>query len=133
MSIPVRVDPFADAIAGEGRLNGCRPLASVGENSAMALVNIIDQNIGGFRQQSDLHGFIALHHHWHAGRKAGRHRVTQSAGSAVGESALEFGLVFARQRSLLSPARWLSRIEWGLADGSRDYDPGPLACQCRIF
>src|SRR6266849_3781624 len=133
-SIPVLIDPFANAIAGEGRLNDLGPLASVCENSSMTLVNMIDQDIGGFRQHSDLHRFIGLHHHRYAGREAGRgHHIAQSAAGAVGEGALECSLVFGREGRLLSSARRFGWIEWGLADGSRDYGPGPLARQCRIY
>src|SRR5579883_3168464 len=47
--IPVLIDPFANAIAGEARLKGLGPRASVGENPSMTLVNMIDQNIGDVR------------------------------------------------------------------------------------
>src|SRR5215467_288800 len=83
-AIPVLIDPFANAIAGEGRLNDLGPLASVSKNSSMTLVNMIDQDVGGLRQYSDLHRFISLHHHRHAGREAGRrHHIAQSAGGAI--------------------------------------------------
>ncbi len=134
-SIPVVIDPFADAVAGEGRLNDLGPLASVCENSSMTLVNMIDQDVGGgLRQHGDLHRFIGLHHHRHAGREAGRrHHITQSAGGAVDEDALERSLVFGRKGRLLSSARRFGWVERGLADGSRDDGPGPLAHQCRIY
>src|SRR5262245_55691645 len=54
MSVPVLVDPSADAVAGEGGLNGCRPRPSVGKNSSMTVVNMINENVGGLGQHRDL-------------------------------------------------------------------------------
>src|SRR3984893_509138 len=133
-AISVLIDPFADGIAGEGRLNRFGPLAPVGENSSMTFVNMINQDVGGLRQHGDLHWFIGLHHQRHAGCEAGRrYHIAESADGTVDEGALEFGPVLGCQWGLLSAARRLARIEWGLANGPRDDGPGPLACQGRIY
>ena len=74
MTSAALVDPFADGIAREGRLDLGRPVASVGINSAI-VVDVIDQDIGDVGRDDDLHRFIDVHHARHARSEAVVSRV----------------------------------------------------------
>ena len=73
-AVAVGVDPAADRIADEGRLDRLRPFAPVGEDAA-GIVDVLDQEIGHLRRDEDLDRREGRHDPRHAGREAGVGRV----------------------------------------------------------
>ena len=125
-AVAVLVDPFADRIARERRIEPRRPVAPVSEDSPTMVV-IIDQEVGGFRGD-DLFLRPERHHHVrHAGREAPRGRIiAQSAVGLIREARVEHRLILGRKRCLLSIAPGSGLVVRWLARQPRDNEPRPL-------
>jgi hypothetical protein len=107
--VVIDIDPSADGMAEECRLDLLRPVAAVGENAPRHRVG--KQHVGGGRRDDDLH----VEHHGHDPRHRERHTarrrvVALSAGFYVGKARLEDRLVFGRERRLLRAAERLGLI-----------------------
>src|SRR5215469_3148658 len=120
-----RIDPAADGIAGEGALVLAlgRPVAAVGVDAPVGVVDVADQDIGGLARDHDLHRIVEAHHHRHALRQAipGRH-VADPARLHAGQIVLVDGAVLGRQRRVV-----------GLALPAIGTDALPLPLEIRIF
>jgi hypothetical protein len=132
-AVVVLVDPFADGIAHEARLDLLRPIAPVRVNAAMGVVRVIDQDIGDLRQHHDFHRAIERHHGRHARRQAfdARQPIALVALGLFGEACLQNLLVFDRERRPLSRSPGLGRVERRLATDAEPHRH-PLARKIRI-
>src|SRR4030095_6203424 len=121
-AISVLIDPFADGIAGEGRLDLLRPGPPVGIDAAR--IGVVGEDVGRVRHDDDFHREDDAHHARHAGRDAFAKRIRAlPAGALVGEISFITGLIFRRERRLLCGPYALALIPLD-ADAGR---PAPLA------
>ncbi len=100
-------------------------------------MDVVDQDVGCVRQDDDFHPpRVDAHETWHAERQA---FVGGVAGLAterlIGHISLEDGLIFRRQRRLLSTTARLVGIELEAdeREAGRHGDLAPLALQVGIF
>src|SRR5215813_417339 len=123
------VDPLADRIAHERRLDLFGPVATVGVNAA-GMLHPIDQHVGGFRRDDELNRLEAVGDERHPEAKAvGAAPIEEATLLLRFEVGLEDGLVFGRERRLLAFAPWLGRVEGGLppkSTNAEDTSPLPL-------
>ena len=120
------IDPFADRVAHIGRIDLLGPIAPIGENPPLD-VAAIDQDIGGVRQDDDLHRLEQGHDQRHAAGAAGvAARGAGAAGRLVRFIGLENGGVFRGERSLLGLAPALGRVIGRLRRARRARKRGPV-------
>src|SRR6266700_2619066 len=126
-AVAVLVDPFADRITHELRLEVLRPGAPV-RIDATKHAEELDHHIGGFGRDHDLYRLNHDHRRRHAGRDARVGRVVAlPALGLVRKVLLENSLVFRRQRRLLAASRRLGGIVLARTD------PDPLALKVGIL
>jgi len=122
----VRIDPFADRISHVGRIDLLGPVASVGKDSPLH-VAAVDEDVGGVRQDDDLHRLKQCHDQRHAARAAGKAaRGAGSAGGLIRQIGLEDGVIFPCQRGSLRLAPALGRIIRRLRRARRARKRGPV-------
>src|SRR5262245_30225892 len=108
-AVAVLVDPLADGVAGEGRLEVLGPGASVGIDPARHVA--FEQDVRGVRQDDDFHREDDAHHPRHANRETGiSHVVAVSACRLVRQAGLENGLIFGGQGGLLPAPQRFARV-----------------------
>jgi len=124
----IGVDPSADRITDEGRREIGRPIASIGEDSAI-VVDVLGQDVDAAGRNDEFDLPITVGHARHAGRLADPVAVPAlPAGRLVLEVGLEYRLVFRGERRFLLRTPGLADIETtGTADRT------PLAFEVRIF
>src|SRR5262249_11383432 len=90
--VAVLVDPSADGIAGERRLELLRPGPPVSIDAAR--ISVVRQDVGRVRHDDNFHREDDAHHARHAGRDAFAEWVrTLSAGALIGETGFIAGLI----------------------------------------
>src|SRR5262249_20887480 len=110
-AVAVGIQPLADGISEEARLQVRGPIASIGEDSTI-IVDVSHQNVGRSRCDDEFHLAVSIGGARHARRKARKGRgVALSAFTLFFQASLEDGLVLRRQRRLLSETRRLVGIE----------------------
>src|SRR5712672_929451 len=108
-AVAVGVEPFPDRVARKGWLDLGGPLASIGIDAARQ--ERMEVDVSDVRQDDEFDRPGDRHHPRHAIGAAGDQIVSAlSAGRLVCEARLQHGLIFARQRRLLSKARSLGDI-----------------------
>src|SRR6266566_1754045 len=133
-AVIVLIDPLADRIANQRRLDFFRPLAAVGVDAA-GVFDPIDQHIGGFWRDDELNGLEAVCDERHPEAEAGCAAPIEEATLFLRfEVGFEDCLVFGRQGRLLPLAPWLGRVEGGLpAESTNAEDASPLPLPVGVF
>src|SRR5262245_1365206 len=130
LAVAVGIDPSPDRVARIGRLDLLRPVAAIGVDAAMRLMDVIDHDEGDLGQDHELHRLVGGHHRRHAGWAAAVARPQPlAAGGEVAQVLFEHLLVFLGQRRFLAPAARLAGVEGRLA---RRRDAAPLALEVGI-
>src|SRR5215471_18797400 len=108
-AICVRIDPFANRIAHEGRIGMVGPTAPVGMDPTRHVV--LEQDVGGLRREDEFHRKDDAHQPRHADWQASVPWVIAgSAQGLVSEARFEDRLILERQRGLLPATDGLGRI-----------------------
>ncbi len=133
-AVAVFIDPSADGITLEGRLDHLRPIAAVGEDAAQRVV-VGDQDVGRVRRDDEFERPERDHHERHAGGNAAGvvDGGALPAGILIGKARLEDLLIFRRERRLLPPSPRLGLVERRLSPHARNCEAIPLTVQVGIF
>ena len=108
-ALAVAIDPLADRISGEGRINLIRPGTPIGKN-ATKVVDVLHQDVGGARRNDELRSPIIVHDARHAWRDTDGSRILARAPRRlVGQTRLPNCLIFPCQWRLLTATR---RLAW---------------------
>ena len=124
---PSAVDPLPDRVALQGQEHVLGPVAAVGEDAA-AVMDVLDEDMGGVGRDDELHRSIGRHHARHARRQADIGRIVAlPALRLVLHAGLQDGFRLRRQRSLLRRTETLGLVVAGLAGDAGDGDAAPCA------